>query len=277
MAKSKSRIKKQQFKRVCIFCGGSPLSEQHCIPNWIEKEFPENRISHLNFETITEYSNGELIIRPNEKLKQGRLGVKRLKIVCAKCNNHWMSIIENEAKPIVKRLVNEQKVTLTQKERESIAVWMMLVSIILENDQPDSMAVDKEEREALYNFQVPTGKWEFFLARAEEGNLDFSRRLFHQAFKIMPASDIMNGKVDHLSQKCNYQLSLLGIKQMVLISRYLRSDEVKLSDKDLASVNLIKIWPTSSNENVLINNKPIQSNIIESIMINAPEALLLRS
>ncbi|TCO31349.1 hypothetical protein EV200_101801 [Pedobacter psychrotolerans] len=188
-----------------------------------------------------------------------------------------MSIIENEAKPIVKRLVNEQKVTLTQKERESIAVWMMLVSIILENDQPDSMAVDKEEREALYNFQVPTGKWEFFLARAEEGNLDFSRRLFHQAFKIMPASDIMNGKVDHLSQKCNYQLSLLGIKQMVLISRYLRSDEVKLSDKDLASVNLIKIWPTSSNENVLINNKPIQSNIIESIMINAPEALLLRS
>jgi len=268
---AKSKIKKVQFKRECIFCSGSPLSEQHCIPNWIEKEFPEGRIHHNNFRATAINSNGTIYLTPETIYRQGRLGVKRLKIVCEKCNNHWMSIIENEAKPIVIKLVNNEQYMLTLKEREIIATWMMLVTIIFENDQPNTKAVDKAERDFLYQNLMPTDNWEFYLGKSDEDER-FKRRLFHQGFQLEPKETVKSGNV---GRKCNYQLTLLGINGMVLMARYLRSDRIKLSTDDIINKNFIKIWPLKIDGDLGIDNTLISFEIIEKVIVDLPEVTSL--
>src|ERR1035437_6614904 len=85
----------------CIFCGRRNLSKEHFWPEWASAllpRYPDNRhVEHLF--TVTEKT--KLVRPPEVRSRQGHSWTKRLRAVCSECNNGWMSVLENVAKPIL--------------------------------------------------------------------------------------------------------------------------------------------------------------------------------
>ena len=75
----------------CFFCGAEgPLTQEHVLPDWLR---------HLGFKgtgvrELVQDSDVPII-------QQGGAFSKTLKIVCADCNNVWMSAMEDDAKPVL--------------------------------------------------------------------------------------------------------------------------------------------------------------------------------
>jgi hypothetical protein len=75
----------------CFFCGAEgPLTQEHVLPDWLR---------HLGFKgtglrELVQDSDAPII-------QQGGAFSKTLKIVCAECNNVWMSAMEDDAKPVL--------------------------------------------------------------------------------------------------------------------------------------------------------------------------------
>lgn len=75
----------------CFFCGAEgPLTQEHVLPDWLR---------HLGFKgtgvrELVQDSDAPII-------QQGGAFSKKLKIVCADCNNVWMSAMEDDAKPVL--------------------------------------------------------------------------------------------------------------------------------------------------------------------------------
>lgn len=107
--------------KLCVFCADSLNSEnrskEHVIPQWL-----------LNFLGIREE-----IIEPTHFSSDGKTQSKRNHTlegllagqVCESCNGGWMSKLEQEAIPILKPLINGERIVveLTDRERQIMGRW----------------------------------------------------------------------------------------------------------------------------------------------------------
>ena len=75
--------------RKCLFCGASPTSREHVIPEWLSKRM---QIRNFGFHPARLSSKDGLEVRPLTKCEH--LYTKQ---VCAGCNNGWMSELESWA------------------------------------------------------------------------------------------------------------------------------------------------------------------------------------
>ena len=77
-------------KRCFFCCAEGPLTQEHVLPDWLR---------HLGFKGI---GVRELVQDSDAPIiQQGGAFSKALKIVCADCNNVWMSAMEDDAKPVL--------------------------------------------------------------------------------------------------------------------------------------------------------------------------------
>jgi hypothetical protein len=82
----------------CIFCGGRPLTREHIWPDWFRAHLPR---------TLPFYHSGRIVLNEDNtkthssKKTSGDPKSRKLRIVCNKCNNEWMSGVQNAAKPIL--------------------------------------------------------------------------------------------------------------------------------------------------------------------------------
>ena len=90
----------------CCFCSSEDLTHEHIFPRWLSRKFLKtDRERHqrfsLNFSSPTPYDN-----IAKGKSHKGRIISKKVKCVCKKCNNGWMSSIENEVRNRILNMVN---------------------------------------------------------------------------------------------------------------------------------------------------------------------------
>lgn len=114
--------------RECLFCRTELTgvrTREHIIPQWLLDHLGirDEAISpwHANLDGSTESLRKHKLA----DLKEGR--------VCSRCNNGWMSRLENEAQPILIDLISSQRFTkdLTRSERNIIAHWAMKTAFVL--------------------------------------------------------------------------------------------------------------------------------------------------
>lgn len=114
--------------RVCVFCGGTPLTNEHLYPQWLGKliaqdprGFPDGQIPQLWIK------DGEEINR----WKSDNPLEFTFRTVCASCNSGWMSNIEGAAKPYLEKMITgTSKITLDEKAQYLIANWMGLRTLV---------------------------------------------------------------------------------------------------------------------------------------------------
>lgn len=98
----------------CLFCEGftgAALTDEHVWPAWMIREFEARGV----------VIDGSGRSRPAVPVVQ----------VCSDCNNRWLSVLENDCKPLLLRMWNEPT-TLNPQERELLAVWATKTAITVD-------------------------------------------------------------------------------------------------------------------------------------------------
>jgi hypothetical protein len=132
----------------CAFCGGQGLTKEHIYPRWARSYFP-NTGSKDSKHDVTRSVGGQLVRGVGKLGRSGSLYSQRLRIVCATCNNGWMSVLQNSSKDLLIQLFKGEKLTLEPDEQAQLARWVVMYFMVAEFADPPTMASSPEEREAL--------------------------------------------------------------------------------------------------------------------------------
>jgi hypothetical protein len=139
--------KKYTTSEKCIYCDKKADSEEHVFPRWLRDRFTGDA-------TLEHKVNINEPVRFKRRVKDIRVVVRS---VCAKCNNTWMSEIQNKAKPIIEGMLDRTNVTLSLEDARALTTWAVMSVMCLETRNERSHWLFSElERTLLYkNTDIP--------------------------------------------------------------------------------------------------------------------------
>lgn len=104
--------------KCCLFCPNPVDSAEHLWSDWILKDLKPVEPIRVKFgKTMSEWVDNPEV---------------RIKCVCQKCNNGWMSDIENENKPHMLAMMNDRQVLLTPIQQKLLTRWAILKAMVLD-------------------------------------------------------------------------------------------------------------------------------------------------
>jgi hypothetical protein len=112
--------------RRCPFCSGTDLTHEHVWPQWLASLLPGEKGSLLQHirgtegqpETHRTWAVPKLDIEPRS--------------FCKECNTGWMADLENEARPLLNKLILGEEVHLSPEDRTLAARWTMKTALTAE-------------------------------------------------------------------------------------------------------------------------------------------------
>jgi hypothetical protein len=118
----------------CLFCGNPATSGEHLWSDWmarlLHRDWHNSRSEIANnfsrvgapFGEITRWSS------------QGATHRKKIRVVCAPCNNGWMNEIEKSARPYLEPAMKGEEVDFAPSAQRAVAEWVALKALVLEHD-----------------------------------------------------------------------------------------------------------------------------------------------
>ncbi len=104
----------------CAFCGEiGNRSVEHLIPQWFSRHV--NHARRRNFAITQEH--------PERQWKSKDVNLQTSKI-CERCNNQWMSRIENEAKAPISRMISGKQTRLDSIAQLRIVRWLIKTAFV---------------------------------------------------------------------------------------------------------------------------------------------------
>ena len=178
----------------CIYCQKrSRFSDEHVFPRWLRSCFPRR---HKKTEHYL--SRPEKLVFGEDSPIHGQIYSRFgdpyttvVRNVCADCNNGWMSTLQNQAKPLVQRLAEGQRLEIDDLQSVILARWGAMVTINLEC-LARMLSTTQFQRTTLMNGDMPPG-WHMSIARMVE--TDCAGRSFHRAI-VVPIG--IGSEGDHL-------------------------------------------------------------------------------
>jgi len=145
----------------CIFCDNPPDSGEHLWSDWMGSLL--QRPGHKARKEIVKYFPyegapfGEIVHRRNH----GATHKRKIHVVCARCNNGWMSQLES-AKKYLKPMLVGDALTLDASALLIVTEWVVLKILVLENeplgDRPATPIFSREQRLAFRDRrEIPRG------------------------------------------------------------------------------------------------------------------------
>lgn len=161
--------------RVCIFCGSTGVTREHVFPQWLHSE-------PLVAASIARGFDRRPMVTPTYSLKSAETGLPgtdlvprggteqppetlTVKVVCAPCNNGWMSQREVSTMATLAPIMADIPTTLSTAELTRLASWATKTAVISEYLQPTSVVYDQVQRTRLMNRDRPPHNVEVFMAR----------------------------------------------------------------------------------------------------------------
>ena len=150
--------------KVCIFCGvcgGS--SKEHFWPEWLASHLlPTGVKSHVTEYHTAEGKEPQRLERRSER--PGSVSTKKIRAVCATCNNGWMSALESKAKPCLLALIQQSNTTLSTETIKTLALWVTVKSIVAEHATESTALTTPTDRRAVYKGGVIPSYFRIFVA-----------------------------------------------------------------------------------------------------------------
>lgn len=150
--------------RACIFCQEiGPLTKEHVWPAWMKRYLPTDRIVR-RVDTHARYgTNGFVRLTP----RSGDYSSMKLKVVCAACNNGWMSDMQTSAMPAVRELLGGGQIDLIAT-RHTLANWCTMFAFVLEQGNPLSVTTAPALRRQFFERRTPPEAWSILVGRTPE-------------------------------------------------------------------------------------------------------------
>jgi hypothetical protein len=119
--------------RQCIFCENKADSLEHLWPRWILNLVPKPDAIRIKIGN----SPAKIVKKTDHEIKA----------VCYRCNEGWMSDLENDLKPTLGQMIQDSPIVLNPKDQTDIAVWAVKVAMVLEASTSTIRGLFYTERE----------------------------------------------------------------------------------------------------------------------------------
>jgi len=132
------------------------MTEEHLWAEWMHPYLPT--LPDAQKEEVYRIARNRRTVLTHNKIQQGQVYTKRLKVVCKKCNNTWMSGIEERVKPILIPLIQGVPITLTEEYKVKLARWIVLKVMAAECENSSDAVLAQESRtEFMDTLVIPRG------------------------------------------------------------------------------------------------------------------------
>jgi hypothetical protein len=131
-----------------MFCGAGALTREDAWPRWLVERF------NAHERVVVEAERG------GQSLGRWRQAGHhtKVKFVCAPCNNGWMSVLENEAKPLIESLLDHRTSELSARHQHTLARWAVKSAMVFEALRGNrAWFYEPTERAAVRLGAVPAG------------------------------------------------------------------------------------------------------------------------
>jgi hypothetical protein len=154
------------LRRPCIFCGTPEgLSKEHFWPEWMALHLPvPPSTSNIGEFYESEGKQPHRLERRSER--PGAVHTKKIRAVCGRCNNGWMSVLETRAKPILLQFITREGTVLLPDQCEVLSLWASVKAIVGEYSTDDTAMTLMDDRHAVRQDRVPS-YFRIFLALHE--------------------------------------------------------------------------------------------------------------
>lgn len=132
-------------QRFCAFCLGNKRSKEHFWPKWARGLLPDSE----NYTIQRGKGKGPLV---TVRMGQGSLRNTKMRVVCQRCNNEWMSRMETAVQPILTPLMFRKPFIVDGPMQGTLARWIALKAMILDQSDVEDIVVRQEDRDALMGY-----------------------------------------------------------------------------------------------------------------------------
>lgn len=147
-------------KSKCIFCGGTPVTREHVLPEWLGRVMaPEPR---PGYEYRLQNNRGKDGM-PTGAPWESKLPSIVTRKVCGPCNNGWMARIEEAAIPPISAMIADTPTQLNIAAQADVATWLALKAIIEQHGRSDPPP-ERWGRE-YYEERKPPKTWQVRIGR----------------------------------------------------------------------------------------------------------------
>jgi hypothetical protein len=232
-------LSKKTKKGNCVFCNGTGLTKQHVWPDWLKNVIPRDNNQHSQFLTHVSLKDPELVVvQPDVLVRQGHAGTRKIRNVCASCNNGWMSKLEGDVKSILTSLILNDVVRLGIESQKNISAWVVMTTIMQEYTDLKTQAIPAIHRKYLMENGIPPEGWEIWIGRYR-GALWNSYRFRHHGFLLQRKNNI-----DYSVNNNNTQATTSRLGELIVYATSSTLEGVNLDIADPIKNKLRRIWPS---------------------------------
>jgi hypothetical protein len=181
------------------------VTDEHIIPVWIKKMFPQ-LVKHFRYRG-GRHEGG--LLKRNLRVRRGNAFTAKVRKVCSDCNNGWMSNLEGRAKPILVPLFRGEQFTLEAEAQSILAGWIAKTTIAADTFYPESSATSPGDRTLVMTTRRAPENWKIWLAR--HSNAEWVAGLLHVGKAVHRAADY-----ERLKNNMNTQSTTIGIWKLLI-------------------------------------------------------------
>lgn len=166
----------------CIFCGGTRLTKQHVIPDWMSVHLtpsPYNQ-SLSNLSISSDLAEKISVIHPPEiliKNHNASFGQFKIRNVCLSCNGGWISRLEQASVDIFTKVLKGDDFIFEKRDAKKLAMAIVVITMMNEFTDPNKerRAIPAFHRKYLMDRLAVPPNWTIGIALMSENGESMSR------------------------------------------------------------------------------------------------------
>lgn len=113
--------------RMCVFCGGTPITREHVWPRWARTLWADE--GHLpHFQQVVQDDREDV-----ERAWRREACSTTVAAVCQQCNNGWMADLEQCVKPMLDPMLRGHGRLLHAGGQRTLAAWALKTAMMVEH------------------------------------------------------------------------------------------------------------------------------------------------
>jgi hypothetical protein len=210
----------------CVFCGGSPTTNEHVFPRRLERFLPEGRRQTIE---LTRYGTGGY----DRSLDAVGLAI-RVNRVCATCNNGWMARLEERSIPVLTPLIEgfDGVELLSPRDQRQLALWAVKTAMVTDLTQAQPLLRPDQRRRLRTHGAIP-GNARVWIGACDE--------LYPIATAITIRSELQHNLIPGASRIVGF-FTPLKIGRLCLYVLFPQT-EVVIRQRGRFLLSTARIWP----------------------------------
>ena len=113
----------------CIFCGAAELTKEHIFPRWLAAVLTPAVVGK---NVTSERTQRSAHRKGRQEWSAGDVAGFTARLVCASCNNGWMSDLETRVQPVLSTMIAGHPTTLAPAAQLDLAAWTAMKAFVVE-------------------------------------------------------------------------------------------------------------------------------------------------